>query len=119
MPRPKILTRREALRAAALGALALPLPNSRAFAADSAIAPTPKSPLLRFGCATYGQRLLSVDELLTALKALRLTNVALYKTHLDVETATPEQVNAVVGKCAAAGLAESVGYVRGLLASRA
>lgn len=102
MNTPSPLTRREALRTAALGVLALPLLDSRSLAATPAAsaAPTP----LRFGCATYGQRALSVDDLLTALKALRLANVALYKAHLNWETATPDEVRAVVAKCTAAGI---------------
>jgi inosose dehydratase len=100
---PPHLTRRQALRTAALGALALPLLSSRAAAAETA-APTPKPAPLRLGCATYGQRTIAVDDLLLALKALRIPNVAFYKLHLDVETATPEQVSAVVAKVAAAGL---------------
>ncbi|MEY2882144.1 MAG: hypothetical protein RLZZ15_4524 [Verrucomicrobiota bacterium] len=97
------LTRRDALRAAALGALALPLLDARALAAAAPAAAPAPSPL-RLGCATYGQRAIAVDELITALKALRLPHVAFFKAHLDLETATPEQVGAVVAKCAAAGI---------------
>ena len=104
MPNPPILTRREALRTAALGTLAFPLLNTRGVAATPAAAPAKPAPF-RFGCATYGQRALSVDDLLTALKALRLPHVALYKAHLNWETATPDEVRAVVAKCAAAGIA--------------
>lgn len=104
MPQSCLVTRREALRTAVVGALALPLLQSRTAAADSVSTPAKTAPL-RFGCATYGQRLIAVDDLLTALKALRISNVALFKAHLDIETASPEQVSAVVAKCAAAGIA--------------
>ena len=98
-----LLTRRDALRTAALGALSLPLLKGAARAAESAPA-AGKAGSLRFGCATYGQRALSVDDLLTALKALRIPNVALYKAHLNWETATPDEVRAVVAKATAAGI---------------
>ena len=101
MPHSKTLTRREALRAAALGALALPLLNSRAVAAASA---TSKSAPFRFGVTTYGQRALSVDDIIAALKALRITNVSFYKSQLNWETATPDEVRAVVAKCRDAGI---------------
>ncbi len=104
MPQLHYPTRRTALRTAALGVLALPLLNARTLAADAATAPAKPAPL-RLGCATYGQRALSVDDLLTALRALRLPNVALYKAHLNWETATPDEVRAVVAKATAAGIA--------------
>lgn len=103
MASPQLPNRRTALRTAALGVLALPFLNSRPFAADAVATPA-KSTSLRLGCATYGQRAVSVDDLLTALKALRLPNVALYKAHLNWETATPDEVRAVVAKATAAGI---------------
>ncbi len=101
MPQPPYLTRRAALRTTALGALALPfLASATARAAAAPAKPT----ALRFGCATYGQRALAVDDLLTALKALRIPNVALFRAHLNWETATPDEVRAVAAKCTAAGV---------------
>lgn len=87
MPQPQYPTRCTTLRTAALGVLSLLLLNVRTFTADAALAPAKPAPL-RLGCATYGQRALSVDDLLTAL---RLPSVALYKAHLNWETATPRR----------------------------
>jgi sugar phosphate isomerase/epimerase len=108
MPHPTPLTRREILRSAALGALALPLLNVRATAADK---PAPAAPAgdgrehgLRLGMASYTTRLMSLDETIAVVKSLRLTNVALFKTHCNWETASVDECRAVGEKLRAAGL---------------
>src|SRR3954464_10676109 len=99
------LTRRDALKTAALGALALPLLNGRLLAADSG-APTAAATKerLRLGVAGYTFRDFGLAETLTALKALRVTNACVFKNQLNWETATPDEAKAVADKYHAAGI---------------
>jgi sugar phosphate isomerase/epimerase len=100
------LTRREALRTAAIGALALPFLNSRAWAAANvapAAAPV-KSEALRLGVASYSLRNLSLDDAIAAVKSLRISNIALFKNHCNWETASVGECRAVGEKLKAAGL---------------
>jgi sugar phosphate isomerase/epimerase len=107
MPPPKNLTRREALRTAALGALAFPLLNSRVFGAQPA-APAPAAPAkperLRLGVTSYSTRELTLDQTITTMGLLRITNLALYRKHCEWETASVDECRAVGQKLKAAGL---------------
>ncbi len=110
----RALTRREALRTAALGALALPLINSSAvFAAEKSAkaAPAPMPALdgvrehgLRLGIASYSTRMMPLDETIAVIKSLRIVNTGLFKAHCDWENATVEQCRAVGEKLRGAGL---------------
>ncbi|MEO7598516.1 MAG: sugar phosphate isomerase/epimerase [Opitutus sp.] len=109
------LTRREAVRTVALGALALPflktslaaaeVPASRA-AVGSASAPDSmgREHGLRLGVASYSTRTMTLDETMSVLGLLRVKNVGLFKAHCDWESATVEQCSAVGAKLRAAGL---------------
>lgn len=101
----RVLTRREALQTAALGALALPLLNTRGFAAAAAPALADREHGLRLGVAGYTFRDLGVTEALGALTALRVRNACIFKNQLNWETATPDEAKAVAGKYRAAGIA--------------
>ena len=101
----RVLTRREALQTAALGALALPLLNARGFAAAAAPALADREHGLRLGVAGYTFRDLGVTEALGALTALRVRNACIFKNQLNWETATPDEAKAVAGKYRAAGIA--------------
>ena len=109
MPHPHLLTRRAALRTAALGALALPLVNLRSAAAGQPAATTPsgggREHGLRLGIASYSTRMMSLDETIATIKALRITNTGLFKAHCNWETATVDECRAVGEKLRAAGLA--------------
>ena len=121
MPSLNHLTRREALRTAALGALTLPLLNSSLWSAEPAAAssgtPAPAATSggaqddrehgLRLGVATYSTRMMTLDESIAVVKVLRLKNVGLFRAHCDWESATVDQCRAVAAKLAAAGLALS------------
>lgn len=116
------LTRREALRTAALGALSLPLLGSVALAADAAKGgkgakaeapvPTvypPASPDgrengLRLGVASYSLRNMSLDDAIATVKTLRISNIALFRNHCNWETASADECRAVGAKLKAAGL---------------
>lgn len=95
------LTRRSALKTVAFGALALPFLSSRTFAAA---APKSPAPALRLGLASVSTRMLSLDEIIAVAGVLRLTNLALFKTHCALETATPAECRAIGEKVRAAGL---------------
>lgn len=113
------LTRRDALKTAALGAAAWPLLASLASAADGTKAPKgekavptlypPASPDgrengLRLGVTSYSLRNLSLDDAIATVKSLRLSNMALYKNHCNWEGATVEECRAVGEKLRSAGL---------------
>lgn len=110
------MTRREVLRTAAVGALALPLLNTSIFAAEKAsastAAATPSAPPadggrehgLRLGIASYSTRMMTLDETIAVIKSLRISNTGLFKTHCDWETASVEQCRAVGEKLRGAGL---------------
>ena len=104
MPHPqKFPTRREALRTAALGALALPLLNSRVLAAAAPFGASAKEGL-RLGVASVSTRMMTLDETIATLKTLRITNTALFKAHCNWETVSVDESRAVGEKLRAAGL---------------
>ena len=121
------LSRRAALKKAALGALSLPLLASLAEAADAkakrgkagkagkageAVAPQPANPSspdgrengLRLGVASYSTRNMTLDESIQVVKLLRVRNIALFKNHCSWETATVDECKSVGAKLKAAGL---------------
>ncbi len=104
---PQHLTRREALKTAAVGAFALPFLNARALAAETA-APAPVAPAkpeaLRLGIASYSLRNLPLDEAIATVKTLRISNIALFRLHCNWETASVDECRAVGAKLKAAGL---------------
>ena len=102
------LTRRAALKTAALATFGLPsLAASLARAAEASAAPAapPRRPLpLRLGVASFTFAKLPVEGVIAALQRLELNAVALYKTHAPWADGTPEQCRAVVRQFADAGI---------------
>lgn len=117
------LTRREALKTAALGAVALPFLGAVASAADAArkgkgaraaeapsatlyppAAPDGRENGLRLGVASYSLRTMALDDAIATVKALRISNIALFRAHCNWEAATADEVRAVSAKLKAAGL---------------
>lgn len=114
------LTRREALKTAALGAAMLPVLGSLAFAAEKekkgkgkAAEPTPptykefpdgRENGLRLGIASYSVRNLPLDEAIAVVQTLRVSNIALFRLHCNWEGATVEECRAVGEKLKAAKL---------------
>lgn len=104
------LTRREMIKTAALGALALPLMNSVSFAAETAVsAATAPSTAdrehgLRLGVASYSTRMMTLDETIAVLGVLRIRNAGLFRAHCDWEKATVDECRAVGEKLRAAGI---------------
>ena len=116
---PPVATRRDLIKTAALGALALPLLSALAGAADKApgkkaaepavpptypVFPDGREHGLRLGVTSYSTRSLTLDETIATMKVLRITNLAIYKAHCNWEGATPDEVRAVSEKLTAAGL---------------
>ena len=103
-----LLSRRDALKTAALATVALPaFMASMASAAEVApSAPGGKrtSPL-RLGVAGFTFAKLSVEEVIAALKIVGLDAFTPYKTHVPWSDGTPEQCRAVVQKFTDAGIA--------------
>ena len=101
------LTRREALRSAALGVLTLPLAATGLRAAEKkekkekqpAAAPALPSYTtfpggrengLRLGIASYSLRNLPLDEAIAVVKVMRISNIALFRLHCNWEAAPVE-----------------------------
>src|SRR5438270_13052634 len=83
------ISRRQALKALAVSAFALPVLGRDTFAAESTVSvAAPVKEKLRLGVASYSTRMMSVDDTISTLKVLRVTNCGLFKTHLPWETAT-------------------------------
>ena len=118
---PPSLTRRDALKTTALGAL-LPLLGSSAFAAaekarkgkakaEEAAPPAYKEfpegreNGLRLGITSYSVRNMTLDEAIGVVKSLRISNIALYRNHCNWEGAKAEECRAIGAKLKAAGLA--------------
>lgn len=104
----RILTRREALKTAALGAMALPLLNAATPAMEPArtsatVSSDGREHGLRLGVATYSTRHLSADETIATLKVLRIVNAGVFRLHLPW-AGTPDECRAVAQKFQAAGI---------------
>jgi len=104
------LTRREALKTAALGAMTLPLLSQSAWAAA---APAPAAggrrgggyeSGLRLGVATYSTRNMSLDDSIRVLQAVRITQANVFRMHLDVANASVAECKAVHAKLKDAGI---------------
>lgn len=117
----KPLSRRDALKTAALGVVAFPLLGSLAFGADAKSAPKKKAAPaaalpsyqsfpegrengLRLGITSYSTRTLTLDESIEVVKILRISNIALFRLHCNWEGATVAECRAVGEKLKAAGL---------------
>jgi sugar phosphate isomerase/epimerase len=110
----KLLTRREVLKTAALGAAALPLLSSSAWSAEPPAAAAKKGGGgrggpgrengLRLGVATISTQNLSLDDTIEVLKAVRIVNVNVFRRHVNLETASVDEIKAVSAKLKAAGM---------------
>lgn len=114
-----LLTRREILKTAALGAVTLPALGSLALAAENtkkAAAPVPQAePLfkpsadgrehgLRLGITSYSTRTMNLEASIETVKLLRISNMALFKAHCNWEEATVETARGIGQKLRDAGL---------------
>ncbi|MEO5960893.1 MAG: sugar phosphate isomerase/epimerase [Opitutaceae bacterium] len=107
---PHLLSRRDAIKATALGLASLPFISTGAGAASAtaaapAAAPAPKEGGLRLGVATYSTRLMSFDDTISALKAMRIENAGVFRAHRNWETVSVDEARAAGEKLRAAGIA--------------
>jgi inosose dehydratase len=109
----KLFTRREVLKTAALGAVALPFLTQ---AARSAEPPAAKKKVgggrvglarengIRLGVASISLVNLSLDEAIAVLKEMGIVNVNVFRKHLNLEEASVDECKAVNAKLKAAGM---------------
>lgn len=109
----KLLTRREVLKTAALGAATLPFLNQSVWAAEPAPATKKggggrggpgRENGLRLGVATISTQNLSLDDTIAVLQAVRIVNVNIFRRHINLETSSVDECQAVNAKLKAAGM---------------
>jgi sugar phosphate isomerase/epimerase len=98
------VTRREAIRKAALAGMFLPLLGSvRALGADEQGAPQP-APALTLGLAGYSLRKFPIDDAIRVLKELHVSSVSVFRAHVPIGLSTPEVCREMARKFRDAGL---------------
>jgi inosose dehydratase len=102
------VTRREAIKRAALAGMVVPLLGAlpRLGAEDGAPAqPAPTKPgPLTLGLAGYSLRKYSTDDAIGVLKTLQITSVAVFKVHVPIQISTPEVCRDMAKKFRDAGI---------------
>jgi inosose dehydratase len=101
------LSRREAIKRAAIVAVLLPLMGAApAAASEDAVKPVDAVPKARFrlGLAGYTLRKFSADQAIEVVKELKVTSLALFKTHLPILLSTPDVCRDAARKFRDAGL---------------
>ena len=101
-----LLSRREALKVAALATLTFPtLASSLTGETGTPVAPGRKHPFpLRLGVAGFTFAKFSVEEVVAALKSVGIDSFTAYKSHVPWSDGTPEQCRAIVQKFAEGGV---------------
>lgn len=98
------LTRRDALKKAALAGLFLPLVGSvPALLADDA--PTRSDAYgLKLGLVGYSLRKFSIDEAVVILKELQITSTSVFRVHVPIGLTSPEKCRELAQKFRSAGI---------------
>ena len=107
MQKKNSLTRREAIKIAALSTLSLPLIDAisaRAQETDSMPAGQHFMDKLKLGVATISLSKKNIEGVIAALKQLRINSASLYKTHAPWATGTPDQCRAIAKQFTDAGI---------------
>jgi sugar phosphate isomerase/epimerase len=118
---PPAMSRRDALKTAALAVVTLPLVGGSSRAADSAtpaVAANGREHGLRLGVATYSTRQLSLDDTIATLQVLRIVNAGAFRLHVPW-AGTAAQVQDAAAKFHAAGITLSGSGVINLPANEA
>jgi sugar phosphate isomerase/epimerase len=104
----KLLTRRDAIKKAALAGFLLPLAGAapRTFAADTGVpqAPSGAAPGLNLGLVGYSLRKSSIDQAIAIMKDLRITSISVFKVHVPIQLSTPDVCREMAQKFRDAGL---------------
>jgi len=95
------VTRRDAIKTAALAGLFLPLLGAAPGARAQAAAPAGS---LRLGLAGYSLHKYSTDEAVAILKELQVTSVSVFKVHVPIGVSTPDVCRAMARKFTDAGI---------------
>jgi len=96
-----IVSRREALKTAAVAGILLPLLGTGRLRADDA---APAAPRLELGLAGYSMRKLAPDAMIAAMRELGVTHFSAFRTQLPILLGTPEECRALAQKFRDAGL---------------
>ena len=102
----RLVTRREALAAAAMAGLVLPvLGAARSLGAEDAARPMPAAgPKLNLGIATYSLRKLPLDAVIAALQAMQVKSISVFRAHVPILIGTPDDCRAAAQRFRSAGL---------------
>ena len=104
-PAPQSITRRTALKTAAVAALAYPfLRPFSALAADASMTPPNRTHGIKLGLATYSLNTLTVDQIIPIVRQFDLKTVSLFRLHAPWGTGTVEECRTAVQKFADAGI---------------
>jgi inosose dehydratase len=102
------LTRREAIRKAAIAGVLLPLVGG-VRTAQAVPAPVPEvlpkvPPGMRLGIVGYSLRKFSTDEAVAVLKELQVTSTSVFRVHVPIGLSTPDVCRAMAQKFRDAGI---------------
>ncbi len=98
------LTRRDALRKAALAGLAIPLLASVPRARAGGVPEKGAAAGFTLGLAGYSLRKFSTDEAIARLKELQITSLSVFKVHVPIQLSTPEVCREMAKKFRDAGM---------------
>ncbi len=100
----RLLSRRAALKGAALAALGYPLLRPLSLLAAAPASLPDRTHGIKLGLASYTLSTLSVDQVIAVTSQLELKTVALFRLHAPWATGTVEECRTVVKKFADAGI---------------
>jgi inosose dehydratase len=103
----RTLTRREAIKKAALAGFLLPLSGGAPLlAAEAENRPQPAGSAagLTLGLAGYSLRKFPTDAAITVLKELQITSVSVFKVHVPIQISTPEVCREMAQKFRSSGI---------------
>ncbi len=105
---PTSVTRREAVRKAALAGIVLSQIRATPVLRAGDTTPPPKpggaAPQLKIGVATYSLRKLPTDAAIAAFQAMQVTSVSVFRAHVPILVGTPEECRVAAQKFRAAGM---------------
>jgi sugar phosphate isomerase/epimerase len=99
-----LISRRDALRKAALGGLLVPLAALPRLTGADALPAKAAGGRLVLGLAGYSMRKLSTDQAIAALHELGIRSAALYKIHLPILISTPDVCRDMAARFRVAGI---------------
>jgi sugar phosphate isomerase/epimerase len=98
------VTRRDAIKKAALAGLFLPMVASGPALRAQPSFGTPRAATLKLGIVGYSLRTFPIDEAIRVLKELHVTSASVFRVHLPIGLSTPEVCRAMAQKFRDAGI---------------